>query len=221
MPDGIPSETISYFGFTVNFNPEHRQPNYVAWELTAEETDGPVPRNKKFTEDPSVEGCASLDDYRNSGYDRGHMAPAGDMKWDKRAMDACFMLTNICPQASALNSGAWKKLEEKTRLWAQRDSALIIICGPILTDRLTRSIGSGKISVPSRFFKVILAPHSSPPRAIAFIMPNAKVPGGMQQTVTTVDAVEQITGYDFFSSLPDDIENAVESKASLSAWSRK
>ncbi len=218
LPSNIDNTIITYTGFTVSFNAKHHQPNYVAWELTADKTDGPIPRAKKFTTDTRIAGCATTDDYRNSGFDRGHMAPAADMRWDRRAMNDCFMLTNISPQRSELNSGSWKKLEEKCRLWAQRDSALIIICGPILNDRLTQTIGDTHITVPDRFFKIIYAPYVNPPRAIAFIMPNHKVPGGMQKAVVTIDQIEAITGFDFFATLDDELENTIESQANFTLW---
>jgi endonuclease G len=135
-------------------------------------------------------------------------------------MQACFYLTNMSPQAAALNSGAWKKLEDKCRDWAVRDSAIIIVCGPVLTDRITKTIGDTKVSVPTRYFKVILAPYANPPRAIGFIMNNGKVEGGMQQAAVSVDEVERITGFDFFSELPDDIENEVEAQCNFTLWSR-
>ena len=213
------SQYIKYPGFNVSFNNRHHEPNYVSWELTGEETKGRTPRFNTFAPDLNVLGCARLEDYRGSGYDRGHMAPAGDMKWSQEAMEACFLLTNMCPQAKALNSGAWKTLEEKCRQWAVRDSALIIVCGPILTDKLTGTIGDG-VTVPDRFFKVILAPYANPPRAIGFIMPNGRVSGGMQQAAVSVDEVEAATGYDFFSALPDDIENQVEAECNFPLWSR-
>ncbi len=220
LPPGTPNEEINYYGFKVGFNPQLHIPNYVCWELLDTETDGPIERQRQFSSDPAVSSCPTTDDYRNSGFDRGHMCPAGDMKWDRRAMQDCFLLTNICPQNKKLNSGSWKKLEEKCRRWAQRDSALIIISGPITTDRLTRTIGQNKVAVPERFFKIVFAPYAHPPRAIAFIMPNAQVPGGMQAAVCTVDRVEAETGMDFFATLPDDIENSIESQASFPLWER-
>lgn len=220
VPSNTVEEIINYPGFTVSFNKKHHQPNWVAWELTAEETKGTEPRSNNFAADLNVDGCATLADYKGSGYDRGHMAPAADMKWSAKAMESCFYLTNMCPQLSVLNSGTWGKLEDKCRTWALRDSAIIIVCGPILTDRITKTIGETKVSVPSRFFKVILAPYANPPRAIGFVMPNGKVQGGMQQAAMSVDEVERITGFDFFSALPDDIENEVESQCNFALWSR-
>ena len=146
------------------------------------------------------------------------MAPSADFRYSKEAQDATFFLTNICPQAKALNERAWAKLEEQCRTWATRDSTLVIISGPILSDKLTTTIGESKVTVPNRFFKVILAPYANPPRAIGFVMPNGYVEGGVQASVMTVDQVEDITGYDFFSSLPDEIEAAVESEARYHVW---
>lgn len=209
---------IDYETFKVNFNPVFHIPNYVAWELTVNETKGHIERGK-FRSDNKVEGCAASRDYTGSGYDRGHMAPAGDMKFDQAAMDRCFLMTNIVPQSHALNGGTWNKLEEKCRNWARVDSAIIIICGPILNPEPDEFIGKTKVAVPRAFFKVVLSPFANPPRAIGFIMPNSRVAGGLQATAVSVDSVESVTGLDFFSALPDSIENMVESKCNFHYWS--
>ena len=210
---------VDYTGMNISFNPKAHVPNWVAWELTRDEALGTVPRQQKFSADESVPGCADPWDYSYSGYDRGHMAPAGDMKWDKRAMNESFYMTNICPQANSLNSGAWRTLEEKCRVWAQVDSAIVIVAGPVLTDKLTETIGDSRVVVPKRFFKVVLSPYSNPPRGIGFIMNNGKVAGGMQKAAVTIDEVEAVTGHDFFSALPDDVEAAVESECNFNYWS--
>ena len=150
---------------------------------------------------------------------RGHMAPAGDMKWSETAMQQSFYMTNICPQNNDLNSGAWMRLEEKCRTWALADSAIMIVAGPVLSDELTETIGDTGVAVPRRFFKVILSPYANPPRGIAFIMDNGKVSGGMQAASETIDEVERITGHDFFSVLPDDVEAQVESECRFHYWS--
>ncbi len=220
MPEEVNSIMCQYKGMNLSFNPRFGIPNWVAWELTADEATGEEPRSNKFYADPDVESCPEPYEYNYSGYDRGHMAPAGDMKWSPQAMAESFCMTNICPQAKKLNTGAWKRLETKCRTWAEVDSAIMIICGPILTDPIKEYIGNDrKVAVPARFFKVILSPYAYPPRGIAFIMPNGTVKGGMQATATTIDEVEQITGFDFFSALPDDIENEVESQCDFHYWS--
>lgn len=220
-PDGLPQTVKNYEGFTVNFNPAMHQPNYVAWELTASEAAGTLPRRSNFAPDPEVAGCATLDDYRGSGYDRGHLAPAADMKWSRTAMDQSHLLTNISPQNHTLNAGRWNTLEQNCRSWAARDSAIVIVAGPVLSDRMRRHIGASAIPVPERFFKVILAPYAKPPRAIGFVMPNDDSRLPLESMVYTVDQIEEITGFDFFPSLPDEIENQVEAHANLRQWTTR
>lgn len=217
---GLEEIMIEYDGMTVSFNPELHIPNWVAWELTADEVGGDVSRAERFLVDPDVIGCPNPSDYSRSGYDRGHMAPAGDMKWSEKAMGETFFMTNICPQVDDLNRGAWKRLEEKCRAKTSRDSALIIVCGPVLTDSITKFIGASRVAVPRRFFKVVLSPYADPPQAIGFIMPNGYVEGGMQKAATSVDEVEALTGHDFFHALDDDIESKLESKFNFPQWSR-
>lgn len=218
-PASLTGQIVEYDGMTVSFNADRHIPNWVAWELTADETRGTVPRAKGFVVDPDVAGCPEPWEYSYSGYDRGHIAPAGDMKWSLRAMEQSFLMTNVCPQVKSFNSGVWARLEEKCRTWAQADSAIIIIAGPVMTDSLTETIGDSHIAVPRRFFKVILSPYADPPRAIGFLMNNGAVPGGMQAAAVSVDEVEAATGYDFFSTLPDSIESAVESECRFHYWS--
>ncbi len=221
IPSSLPSQIKDYDGFRVSFNRDNRTPNWVAWELLASETDGDVGRYNTFWTDPDIDGCPSTYDYRNSGYDRGHLCPAADQKWSQQAMEHCFSLANICPQDHSLNTGAWKTLEGKERIWAQRDSALIIISGPIYSDTDRKRIGNAGVRVPGAFFKILAAPHLDNPRGIAFVYPNMTAPGNMENYVTTIDEVEQLTGFDFLSALPDDIENEIESKSSFKEWNRR
>ena len=217
-----PEQIAEYTGFTVSFNPEAHVPNWVAWELLATETNGPaIRKGKQFFQDRSIKGCPSTFDYRGSGYTRGHMIPAADMKWSDRAMNDCFTMANMCPQLNALNSGAWGLLENKCRQWALKDSAIIIIAGPILNNpKPEEYIGESHVAVPRAFFKVIAAPWAVPPRGIAFIMPNADVDGGLQNSMVTIDSVETLTGHDFFAALPDSIQAIIESKSRLHQWNR-
>lgn len=220
---GHPSTNIikEYTGFRLSFNPGNRTPDWVAWELLGSETDGTAGRSNNFWQDPDLEGCPETRDYSRSGYDRGHLCPAADQKWSAEAMRDCFVMANMCPQDHALNSGAWKTLEEKERAWARRDSAIVIVAGPIYSDADTKRIGQAGVRVPGAFYKVLIAPYADKPRGIGFIYPNMTSPGSMEQYVTTIDDVEKLTGLDFFHELPDDIENIVESTASFKSWNRK
>lgn len=209
-----------YEGFRLAFNPDNHTPDWVAWELLGSETNGVESRRSKFIADETVAGSPTSKDYTHSGYDRGHICPAADQKWSAKAMDDCFYMTNICPQDHALNSGAWSTLEAKERIWAVRDSAIIIVAGPVYNSSDKRRIGETGVRVPSAFYKVILAPFLEHPRAIGFVYPNMTSPGNMKDYVMTVDEVEKLTGIDFFYNLPDEIENIVESETSFTQWNR-
>lgn len=221
VPDSVPSRIKDYEGFRVSFNKDNHTANWVAWELLGTETDGPESRSNTFWQDEDIEGCPTTDDYRRSGYDRGHLCPAADQKWSAQAMTDCFSMANMTPQDHALNSGAWKTLESKERLWAQRDSAILIVAGPVYTASDTERIGANGVRVPGAFFKVLAAPYSDQPRGIAFVYPNMTAPGNMENYVMTIRDVEKMTGFDFFHSLPEELENEIETTASFRDWNRK
>lgn len=221
IPTELPQQQKEYEGFFVNFNADNHTANYVGWELLAEEVDGTVPRYDNFWQDETVKGCPEKSDYKRSGFDRGHLYPAADAKWSEQSMYECFSLANIAPQAHSLNGGAWKTLEDKERQWAKRDGRLIIVAGPIYTSSDTRRLGDTGVRVPSGFFKILLAPDVENPRAIAFVYPNDHSPGNMQNYSMSVDEAERLTGFDFFSSLPDDIESEIESTTSFKEWNRR
>ncbi|MDE6632995.1 MAG: DNA/RNA non-specific endonuclease [Muribaculaceae bacterium] len=220
VTNDIPSKIKEYEGFTVDFNPENKTPNYVAWILQGNETEGAVGRSNKFWTDHEIEGCPDTRDYSRSGYDRGHMCPAGEQKWSDEAMHHSFVMANICPQKHELNTGAWKTLEDKERIWAKRDSAIVIVAGPIYDSTDKETIGQNKVRVPSAFFKVLLAPYATPMRAIGFVYPNMKCEGNMASYAVTVDDIEKMTGFDFFAALPDDIESDIESVVSFKDWNK-
>lgn len=217
FPAGVDNMKVVYRGFTVYFNSRFHIPNCVIYELTGKETEGEFPRYKNFLTDEQVPGCANPWDYTHSGYTRGHMAPAADMKWDREAMKESFYMTNICPQKAALNSGGWNKLEDKVRDWARRDSAIIVATGPVLSPGM-KTICESRVAVPEQFYKVVLAPYATPLRAIAFIYPNGASKGAIKKYAVTVDEVEQLTGIDFFSALDDNEETDVEAHFNLLQW---
>ena len=216
--DTISSTILNRSSYTVSYNPTTRLPNWVMWQLTAEHTDGPLKRMNNFHED---EDCplprATLQDYRGSGWSRGHMCPAGDNKWDNQAMYDSFSLVNVCPQNSKLNSGLWNSIEMDCRKWARKYGDIYIVCGPVLMKREHETIGDNKVVVPEAFFKVVLC-LTDTPKAFGFIVRNTEGNKKKDLYYNSVDDVERITGYDFFPALPDDIEDVVEATASIEDW---
>lgn len=202
--------------YTALYDAGKRIPLWVAWHLTKQHTYGGNSRKEmQFQEDESVKRPRATNfDYMSSGYDRGHMCPAGDNKWDRQALRESFLFTNCCPQLHSLNSGDWNDLEIQCREWARKYGDIYIVCGPVFMNRQHRTIGRNRVVVPEAFFKVVLC-MSGTPRAIGFIYRNERGRHKMMSYVNTVDEVERITGYDFFAALPDNIENRVEAKADL------
>lgn len=218
-PKGTPEQILERTGYVASYNKATLLPNWVAWHLTAERTEGSAKRSGvDFAEDTEVPEPRATDwDYYNSGYDRGHMCPAADNKWSKKAMEESFLFTNMCPQNGNLNRGDWNEMEMACRKWAKKYGDLYIVCGPILYKGKHKTIGKNKVVVPEAFFKVVLRTGDDP-QAIGFIYKNTSGNRPKDSYVNTVDEVERITGIDFFPSLPDDVEKKVEAECDLGLW---
>ena len=222
---GSEGKILRRVGYTASYNAANRIPNWVAWHLTASHVGGHYNRNNEvFHEDPEVSNPRAYDsDYRGSGYDRGHMCPSGDNKWNKEAQEQSFLFTNICPQRHNLNTGAWNDVELQCRAWAKRYGDLYIVCGPVLYDQQHKTIGRNQVVVPEAFFKVVLRKETRSQgkpyyKAIGFLYENKGASRDMSRYVRSVDELEELTGLDFFSLLPDNIENTIEKQADLRDW---
>lgn len=212
---------ISHAGYSLSYNETHEQANWIAYELTKEETNKLFNRTNKFLLDPKVEtGTASQKDYEKSGYDRGHLAPASDMGWSSTAMAESFYYSNMSPQTPSFNRGMWKKLEELVRTWAIENNSVYIATGPVLTNTL-ESIGSNKVSVPKYFYKVILDYSEPSIKGIGFILPNSGSKEPLQNYAVSIDSVEKLTGINFFPLLPDKQEELIEKSLCIRCWSWK
>ncbi len=211
-------EIVKHTGYTLSYNEEHEQANWVAYELTADETEKAYERTNKFIPDPEVPtGSADNADYRDSGYDRGHLAPAADMGWSETTMRESFYFSNMSPQRPEFNRGIWKELEEQVRNWARDYSKIYVVTGPVLEKRLP-AIGHDQVSVPRAYYKVILDYSSPEPKGIGFILPNEGSTRPVSSYTVTIDSVEKVTHLDFFPALPDDQEKKIESTLCVSCW---
>lgn len=206
-------------GYTVSYNPTTREPNWVAWYLSAKRLDGDANRSGvEFREDESVpEPRATTWDYYRSRFDRGHQCPAGDNKWSQEAMEESFLLTNICPQNPKLNKYEWNRLESQCRDWAKEYGGVYVACGPIFSAGSKKTIGEHRVKVPTAFFKVVLCTVGTP-KAIGFIYQNIGDKQDYRSCVRSVDEIEALTGYDFFHLLDDATEKKVEAEANIDDW---
>jgi endonuclease G len=223
LPTPVPGQQIiKHTGYTLSYDETHEEASYVAYQLTRDEVNGAVQRGENFRPDPMVTtGSATLEDYRGSGYDRGHLIPAADQKWSEQAMDDSFYMSNMTPQAGSFNRGIWGSLEAMVRTFANDDGAVYVVTGPILTDGPYKTIGSNKVAVPKRFYKVVLYYDGKNAKAIGFILPNAGSNNPVSSFALSVDDVEAATGLDFYPRLSDDIEAKVEATFNLSDWNWK
>ncbi len=210
---------IQHTAFSLVYSHKHMQSKWVAYELSLFNINGSAERSRKFLVDPSIFPSTALtSDFTKTGYDRGHLAPAGDMKFSEKAMLESFYMSNISPQLPGFNRGIWKKLEEQCRSWAPSSHPLFLVTGPILTDNLNTHIGKTcSISVPKRFFKVILD-TAAPMRAIGFVLENVSSTLPLKHFALSIDEVEKITGLDFFPRLSDSQETKIEKQVSLQNW---
>lgn len=214
---------VRHTGYTLAYDTAANCPQWVAWCLTADEAAGDAAqRTDDFRPDASLppQYRVTTDAYRRSGYDRGHLCPAADMKWSPEAMADCFYMSNICPQAPVLNQRWWEHVERACRRWAAREGEVYVCCGPIFRPGAApRHIGGEpRVRVPDAFFKVVLSLAPGREKAIAFLYANDASRQPMEQAATTVDSMEAVTGYDFFPALDDALETRLESSANLRAW---
>ena len=214
-----PEQILKRVAYTASYNSDLRIPNWVAWRLTGAHTRGKNKRaGVKFHEDTDVPMPRAVDfDYVRSGYDRGHLCPSADNRWDATAQEQSFLLTNVCPQDHNLNVGDWHELEILCRKWAKTYGSIYIVAGPVLFKGKHKTIGKNKVTVPEAFFKVVLCMEGTP-KAIGFVYRNESGNRPKSYYVNTIDDVERITGIDFFPALPDNVENEVGATSSLEAW---
>lgn len=212
-------DIICHLGYTTAYNHSTLTPNWVAYELTDEEAAGTLPRDDAFAQDEMVKGRqADLEDYRRSGWDRGHMAPAADMKWDQQAMLESFLLSNMCPQNHELNAGSWEKTEKMARRIAKKYGKVYIVCGPIYQHNQFGTIGSNNVAVPDAFFKAFLIETNGAYSAIGFKMNNSAEKQPLKSCSMSVDELEKIIQRDLFPNLPDEVENVIEAKVVKKYW---
>ncbi|MFL5764879.1 MAG: DNA/RNA non-specific endonuclease [Bacteroidia bacterium] len=212
-------QIIRHLAYALCYEEKYEQARWVAYRLTSAMVEKSAEeRTDDFREDKEVPtGSASPDDYKKSGYDRGHLCPAGDMAWSERSMSESFYMSNMSPQAPKFNRGIWKTLESDVRDWAGRFDELYIVAGGVLKDSL-ETIGEDKVAVPKYFYKVILDVKGPEKKAIAFVMPNEGSKNSVFDYAVTIDSVERLTDINFFPALPDDLENDLESHINVNLW---
>jgi endonuclease G, mitochondrial len=219
LPATRPNDCIiSHSYYTLCYNEKNEQADWVAYKLTSGMLTIGAKRKDNFRTDPMVAtGSASPADYAKSGYDKGHLCPAGDMGFSVDAMSETFFMSNMSPQLPQFNRGIWKALEEKVRDWAKANDELFITTGPVFT-QISTSIGKNMVAVPQYYFKVVLDYKQPGLKGIGFIMKNQGSDKGIAGFAVTIDSVEKFTGIDFYTALPDAEEKMIEKQCNYKDW---
>lgn len=211
-------EVVAHQYYTLSYSEAHEQAEWVAYELKEKHIKRNDFKRPYFVEDRKVKTkSAHWRNYKGSGYDRGHLLPAGDRGFDYDAYHETFLTSNISPQNHEFNSGIWNNLEQKVRYWAGRYDDVYVITGGVLKKGLN-GIGTEDVSIPEEFYKIVYDKRGDDHKVIAFLIPHKPLNDSFYNYVTTVDAIEAKTGIDFFPALADDVEEKLESSKDVHFW---
>ncbi|WP_445725557.1 DNA/RNA non-specific endonuclease [Flavobacterium sp.] len=219
LPTSTTGQIIYHQNYALSYHEKYEQAEWVAYELNANQLVSNKFKRPYFEQDPKVlTKSANYWNYKNSGYNKGHLCPAGDRIFSEEAYNETFLTSNIAPQIYEFNAGIWNRLEQKVRYWAQKYEKLYIVTGGILTSDL-KTIGDENVAVPNYFYKIIVDFQEPEIKAIAFLIPHETSEKALYQYVVSIDEIEKLTGINFFAELPNDLENNLEKSDSYVNWS--
>ncbi|MBT8384977.1 MAG: DNA/RNA non-specific endonuclease [Bacteroidia bacterium] len=219
LPTSTTNQIIKHKFYTLSYNEKYEQAEWVAYELKEEHLIGTNRKRPYFEPDKKVKTkSANYRNYKNSGFSKGHLCPAGDRKFSEEAYNETFLTSNISPQKLDFNGGVWNRLEQKTRFWASKERHLYVITGGVLNNELS-SIGKEKVAVPKYFYKILLDNSEPEVKAIAFLIPHKESKEPLFNFVVSIDSIEKLTRLDFFPALKDSIENQLEKNSNYKKWS--
>lgn len=219
LPTSTTGQVVHHDYYSLSYNEDYENAEWTAYSLSPKQISSQQIERPYFIRDPEVKTkSAHYKNYYPNGYEKGHLVPAADMRFDIDAFDDTFYTSNVSPMDHYFNSGIWNNLEKQVRYWVKRYGKLYIVTGGILQPGLER-IGREKVAVPDYFYKVILD-YKNPkkPRIIGFIIPHKGIEADLRDFVVPVDSIEKQTGIDFFPTLPDDIENKIEAEKHPEQW---
>jgi len=196
--------------YCLDYSTEHKQANWVYYMLTQTHITGSASRAFSFKDCRQGDiFSATNKDYNRSGYDKGHLCPAADMKLSKVAMKETFQMWNMSPQVPSFNRGKWADLEALVRSYIKDlTDTLFVVTGPVFINN-QGTIGKGEVTVPGFYYKAIYFPKKG---GIGFLLPNKKIDGTLQGWQVSIELLEALTGIDFFPQLPKDIQAKIESQ---------
>ncbi|QWX83142.1 DNA/RNA non-specific endonuclease [Cellulophaga sp. HaHaR_3_176] len=218
LPSSTTGSIVHHNHYSLSYNEKHEQAEWVAYELNKDQLTYDDRKRPYFIEDPKVKTkSADWRNYRGSGYDRGHLCPAGDRRFSEYAYNETFYTSNISPQNNDFNAGIWNELEKKVRYWTKKYNSVYVVTAGVLENNLS-SIGDEDVSVPNYFYKIVARKEGADIKALAFLFKNESSNKSLKKFLVTIDELENMTGINFFENVSDDIENKLEGKIETSGW---
>lgn len=216
-------EVIHHAAMSLQYNEEHEQAAWVMHAISPKILEGAIGRSNDFRPDPKVKSGTAVEkdyfisfekdgkiEYEGFGYDRGHLAPSADFRWSRKALSESYFYSNMSPQLPEFNRESWAELESLIRSYVLRTkNTLFVVTGPILENNLpkvNRSING--ISIPNQYFKAILDPKTK--TGLAFLLPHKKCKSPFSTYAISIDSLETLSGWNFFSLLSNEIEEIAE-----------
>jgi len=218
LPKSTSGQIVHHQGYSLSYVEAYEQAEWVAYELKKEHLSRTQFKRPYFEIDKAVKTkAAHWRNYKQSGYDRGHLCPAADRKYSQEAHDETFLTSNISPQSHGFNSGIWNALEQKVRVWSNTYDGVFVVTGGVLKGNL-KTIGAEAVAVPNYFYKILMDYNRGKPKMIAFLMAHETSGRPLSDFVVSVDQIESLTGIDFFPQLNDAIEDRLEASSSSKEW---
>ncbi len=213
---------VSHPEFTLSYNEEHEQPDWVAYEITKTEANTDRKRCNCFYEDDKIlTESATPEDYVGTGFDKGHLSPAAANNISDSVNKESFLMSNMSPQLPSFNRGIWAKLEKHIRDLLKKDDInfdkIYVVTGPVFTNNLGK-IGANKVTIPGYFYKALLRFEDDKIKTIGFLLPHIGATGDLKKYATPINTIETLTGLNFFSDLDDSKENNAEFRLETGVW---
>lgn len=207
--------------YMVGWSDSLGHPAWVAYHV-AKDAKYEAGKRPDFSRDVNVDASPLPSDYKNSGYDRGHMAPnhAIATRYGNAAQRGTFLMTNVSPQTAELNRGPWRNLEHRIAdYWTSRYGEIWVVVGGISPSPHAKSIAGGRIDVPESFYMVIVAQEEYDVRALAVVLPQEiEYDAYPARYLVSIDDLEELTGLDFLPDLPEFISSPLESQLPTRLW---
>lgn len=217
LPTSTTGEVVVHDNYMLSYSEPHEQAEWVSYILERSHLTYNDRERPYFIEDPKVKTkSADWRNYKGSGFDRGHLCPAGDRRFSEYAYNETFYTSNIAPQNREFNAGVWNRLEIQTRQWCKRYGTLYIITGGVLKNNL-KEIGDEGVDVPDAFYKILARQEGTDFKVLAFLIPNKQNDLSLENFLVSIDELEKQTGINFFPELGEkglEFENTID----VSGW---